>query len=191
MNNPGRSKLSILIACITLLAVSCCDNESPTNSSTPKPIGHHTVTLENAYYISYTGKGFVNLYDGFTYSDQNATAHASKIDSRHQNRGTDIGNRRIFENTTSTGRLDFSSLPYLSKSGGNRSGQRGYPLRGRRLWHGSQDHRRRGRVETADDRNKQEPRRHVVRGFSNGVGVWRRGNHPQIDRRRRYVEHPA
>lgn len=80
------------------------------SAATPIPIKDNAVTVENASFNSHTGKGYINLFDGFAYAGQNATDNADKIDFRHQYRGVDIGNRRIFENMTSKGRWDVLSL---------------------------------------------------------------------------------
>jgi hypothetical protein len=99
--------LPTLIASVTLMATGCGDNNgSPVGVST-STIVTHTVTVQNADYNFGTGKGFVDLYDGMVYTYDAVSADsnkAEKIDFRHQYRGVDIGNRRIFENMTNQNR---------------------------------------------------------------------------------------
>ena len=94
--------LIALIAVVCLAAIGCGDDESPTGTGQPAQttIATHQVTIENADYNSYAGQGYVNLYDGVVYGGADATANADKIDFRHQYRGGDIGNARLWENMT-------------------------------------------------------------------------------------------
>jgi hypothetical protein len=106
MISTRPSSLSTWVAVAAFVAVGCGGSSSPGDTPSLTNIASHTVTIENARYDSYAGKGFVNLYDGVVYGGANATANADKIDFRHQYRGVEIGNTRLFENMTTKGRWD-------------------------------------------------------------------------------------
>jgi hypothetical protein len=102
-----------LVTAVAFAAMGCGDDDNPAGTTGSATIATHTVTIENADYNSCEGEGFVNLYDGVVYNAADAEVNADKVDFRHQYRGVDIGNRRLFENMTNKNRWgcgDFTSI---------------------------------------------------------------------------------